>query len=66
MPFTETQPPESSMPPANVDVDVFDTIRLVTVVVPSDAVPERVTPFSVALFIVPPLMVGVFITVFVN
>ncbi len=44
-PFTDTHPPETEIPPANVEVPV---------------------PVTVRVFIVPPLIVGLFMTVLVS
>ena len=67
VPFTETHPPLKAMPPANVDVEVLVTTRLVTVVVPKLAVPvELMLPPKVMLLNVPPFTVGLFIVVFVS
>ncbi len=65
-PFCAIQPEPRSIPPANVEVDVFETMRLVTVLVPRDKPPlkskrlgERVIPV-----IVPPIIVGLLRVVF--
>lgn len=62
VPLIERHPLVIAMPPANVEVEVFETVRFVSVVVPALKEPA----FIVALFIVPPLIVGLFITVFVS
>ena len=59
-----------STPPENVEVEVFETVRLLRVVVPpADIVPEKVpdkVPETVASLQEPPEIVGVTIIVFVS
>ena len=73
VPFTETQPPVIAIPPANVEVDVFVTVRFVSDVVPRlpiiifvNVAPSIVPPLIEVFVIDPPLIVGLFITVFVS
>ena len=57
VPFTVTHPPLIAIPPANVDVEVFVTIRFVTVVVPSDALSEKRDEAAIVeTLIVPPVI----------
>jgi hypothetical protein len=66
-PFTDTHPPETAIPPAYVEVDVLETVRFVKVVVPRLAELADIDPALIlVLFIEPPFIVGLFITVFVN
>ena len=72
-PLTERHPLVMLIPPANVEVEVFVTVRLVNVVVPRlpiitlvNVAPSIFPPVIERIFVVPPLIVGLFITVFVN
>lgn len=63
VPFTETHPPETAMPPENVDVEMFVTARLLSVVVPKFA---PLLVLIVVFVIDPPFIVGLFIEVLVS
>ena len=66
-PLTETHPPETAIPPAYVEVDVFETVRFVKVVVPRLAEFAEIEPALIDVFVIePPLIVGLFITVLVS
>ena len=60
VPLTVRHPPVIATPPEKVDVEVFVTIRFVTVVVPSTASPEVL----IVVFVMdPPVMIGFVIVV---
>ena len=57
VPLTETHPPVSAKPPANVDVDVFVTVRLVSVVVPNPTAPVVL----IVVFVIEPPVIAVLV-----
>lgn len=65
VPLTETHPPDTAIPPEYVDVEVFVTVKFVSVVVPADKLPVDIEPPLIVVFeIDPPVIVGLVMTVF--